>query len=255
MPTCWGTDVRTGREVKIAECVIPDSLALHPDSAVANGHPVDRAANSPALRYLDQSRVPELIRTARHEVLSMADGGPPHVGAHVVDAVRSGTCPPRVQVRMLWSSCDDRERSVIRELMRHRVRVKIAIDTVYESLLIDRTLAVVPVDPGATAGVVLAATTPTLVGALLEAFTERWSAATEWAVACGPPDEFESSVLLALVAGMTDEAAAGRLGVSARTVRRYVSMLMDRIGARSRFELGYRAAELGWLEPRDRFAG
>jgi hypothetical protein len=202
---------------------------------------------------LDRSKVPELIRAARHEVLSMADGGPPHVGAHVVDAVRSGTCPPRVQVRMLWSSCDERARSIIRELIRHRVRVKIAPDTVYESLLIDRTLAVVPVDPGTTAGIVLAATTPALVGALLEAFTQRWSTATEWA--SGPPDEFESSVLLALVAGMTDEAAAGRLGVSARTVRRYVSMLMDRVGARSRFELGYRAAELGWLAPQDTFAG
>jgi DNA-binding NarL/FixJ family response regulator len=47
--------------------------------------------------------------------------------------------------------------------------------------------------------------------------------------------------------GLTDEAAAARLGVSHRTARRMMAELMERLGARSRFEAGLRAAQRGWL--------
>jgi DNA-binding NarL/FixJ family response regulator len=54
--------------------------------------------------------------------------------------------------------------------------------------------------------------------------------------------------LLRLLAdGLTDEAAAKRLGISARTVRRIMADLMDRLGAESRFEAGVEAARRGWL--------
>jgi DNA-binding NarL/FixJ family response regulator len=50
-----------------------------------------------------------------------------------------------------------------------------------------------------------------------------------------------------LAEGHTDEAIAKRLGVSHRTARRIASDLMDRLGARSRFEAGVRAVQQGWL--------
>ncbi|WP_399095000.1 response regulator transcription factor [Streptomyces sp. BBFR2] len=54
--------------------------------------------------------------------------------------------------------------------------------------------------------------------------------------------------LLRLVAeGRTDASAAGRLHVSHRTVRRMMAALMERLGARSRFEAGVKAARRGWL--------
>jgi DNA-binding NarL/FixJ family response regulator len=197
---------------------------------------------------VSHSKLMELIRGARHEVLSTSVGVPPHVGARVVEAVLSGTCAPQVQVRILWSSCDEDHQCRIGDVVRRRVRVKVAEDLVHESLLIDRRLAVVPADAHHSTGVLLAVTTPSLVGAMVEWFTQRWATAVHWSVLRGRPDEFERSVLRALVAGMTDDMAAGRLGVSARTVRRYVNMLMDRVGARSRFELGFRAAEFGWVD-------
>lgn len=49
--------------------------------------------------------------------------------------------------------------------------------------------------------------------------------------------------------GHTDETIAKRLGVSHRTARRIASELMDRLGARSRFEAGVRAVQQGWLPP------
>jgi DNA-binding NarL/FixJ family response regulator len=50
-------------------------------------------------------------------------------------------------------------------------------------------------------------------------------------------------------AGYTDESAAARLGVSVRTVRRMMSTIMTRLGARSRFQAGIRAADRGMLVP------
>ena len=193
-------------------------------------------------------RLAELIRGARREVLATAAGVTPYLASQVVDAVSAKACSPQVQVRMLWSSCDHTDRCRIREVIRHRVQVRIAEGAVPESLLIDGRVAVVPQDPDHPARMLLAVTAPSLVSALVEGFARRWAAATHSAVICGQPDEFERSILRGLVIGMTDEAVAGKLGVSGRTVRRYVNILMDRIGARSRFELGFRAAEFGWLD-------
>ncbi|MFD0381692.1 LuxR C-terminal-related transcriptional regulator [Streptomyces stramineus] len=47
--------------------------------------------------------------------------------------------------------------------------------------------------------------------------------------------------------GHTDESAAKQLHISPRTARRMMASLMDRLGARSRFEAGLKAARLGWL--------
>nr|WP_240522031.1 helix-turn-helix transcriptional regulator [Amycolatopsis vastitatis] len=57
----------------------------------------------------------------------------------------------------------------------------------------------------------------------------------------------ERQLLTLLTAGYTDESAAVRLGVSVRTVRRMVAGIMDRLGARSRFQAGVKAADRGWL--------
>jgi DNA-binding NarL/FixJ family response regulator len=48
-----------------------------------------------------------------------------------------------------------------------------------------------------------------------------------------------------LGAGLTDEAAARRLGTSLRTYRRRVAELMAALEAGSRFQAGVRAGELG----------
>lgn len=57
----------------------------------------------------------------------------------------------------------------------------------------------------------------------------------------------EKALLRLLAAGLTDEAAARRLGISVRTARRQVAVLMNKLGASSRFQAGHRAAQRGWL--------
>jgi DNA-binding CsgD family transcriptional regulator len=52
-------------------------------------------------------------------------------------------------------------------------------------------------------------------------------------------------ILLLLRMGYKDEAAARTLGLSVRTYRRHVAVLMERLNANSRFQAGARAALLG----------
>lgn len=57
----------------------------------------------------------------------------------------------------------------------------------------------------------------------------------------------EREVLKLLYRGLTDDTVAKRLGVSSRTARRIANDLMERLGARSRFQAGSLAAQKGWL--------
>ena len=47
--------------------------------------------------------------------------------------------------------------------------------------------------------------------------------------------------------GLTDEAVAAHLGTSLRTVQRRVRRLMELTGGRTRMQLGFHVARLGWL--------
>lgn len=57
----------------------------------------------------------------------------------------------------------------------------------------------------------------------------------------------EVEVLRLLASGFTDEAVARKLGLSARTVRRSIASLSERLRANSRFQAGVQAARRGWI--------
>ncbi|PXY23944.1 helix-turn-helix transcriptional regulator [Prauserella flavalba] len=116
-----------------------------------------------------------------------------------------------------------------------------------EALVVDRAVAILPGGPGDIAVLGL----PSVVEAVTELIERLWPSAVP--VIPGDPPEpgapaARDRELLALLAdGCTDESAAAALGVSVRTVRRMVSSLMNRLGARSRFQAGVKAADRGWL--------
>lgn len=123
------------------------------------------------------------------------------------------------------------------------------------ALIIDATTIVLTVSDSAAGQTVGVATLwlPSAVTALVELFERVWREASPLdggSPADGTaPTPRERDLLALLLAGTTDESAAYRLGISVRTVRRMVSDLMERLGARSRFQAGARAAERGWLRP------
>jgi DNA-binding CsgD family transcriptional regulator len=59
--------------------------------------------------------------------------------------------------------------------------------------------------------------------------------------------EKDRKIITLMAAGLTDEAIARRLNLSRRTVVRRIAVLLDRLGATTRFQAGVQAANRGWL--------
>jgi DNA-binding CsgD family transcriptional regulator len=119
-------------------------------------------------------------------------------------------------------------------------------------LIFDRRVAVIPIDPANTKGGALRTREVSIVRSLLAVFDQAWNAAIPFgaplALDAGTGlTRLDQELLKLLSSGMTDEAAGNRLGISARTVRRQMSALMERLNASSRFEAGLKAAQRGWL--------
>jgi DNA-binding CsgD family transcriptional regulator len=120
-------------------------------------------------------------------------------------------------------------------------------------LIFDRQVAVIPIDASNTRLGALCTREPGMVSSMLAVFEQAWGAAVPFGAtqATGDPGtgltRLDRELLKLLSAGLTDEAAGSRLGISARTVRRQMAALMERLHASSRFEAGLKAAQRGWL--------
>jgi DNA-binding CsgD family transcriptional regulator len=118
-------------------------------------------------------------------------------------------------------------------------------------ILVDGRSALVPIDPADSSKGALHLSDPGVIVPLLALFEQTWASAAPLAgdqvTAQEVPNEQERALLALLAQGHTDESAAGQLHISARTARRIMASLIERLGARSRFEAGLRAAQLGWV--------
>jgi DNA-binding CsgD family transcriptional regulator len=129
------------------------------------------------------------------------------------------------------------------------------LDTVFDRLIVcDRRIAFVP-DPGAQRSqTALAVEHPGLIRYLVSVFEDAWERATPLDCPPGthrPPllaDETRRAVLQLMVNGYTDEAIAGRLGMSVRTVANHVRKASEVFNSRSRAQLAYLIAKAGALD-------
>ncbi|MFF9345352.1 MULTISPECIES: hypothetical protein [unclassified Streptomyces] len=115
--------------------------------------------------------------------------------------------------------------------------------------LADGADAALPLDPAAPRDGVVLLHEPGVLAGLRALFRHLWDAAeplpatpVPGAPGCTPQ---ERALLRHLAEGLTDEAAARRLGISLRSERRLISQLSEQFGARSRFQLGLEAARSG----------
>jgi DNA-binding CsgD family transcriptional regulator len=95
---------------------------------------------------------------------------------------------------------------------------------------------------------------PALLAALSALFELAWARAVPISASPSGPvgiDDAHRVLLPLLVAGLTDQEIATKLGWSHRTVRRWIRDLMTRLGAQTRFQAGYEAVRRGWLEGND----
>lgn len=158
-----------------------------------------------------------------------------------------------VRVRLLVQESVRRNRAVrryVQRLVRPQDEARTAVVSPPWLLVIDWETALVPIDPATVVGA-LCVRERGIVGTLAAVFEAAWATAAPLDVsrpACdAEPTASDTGLLNLLATGITDEAAAKRLGVSLRTVRRQMSALMERLGASSRFEAGFKAAQRGWI--------
>ncbi|GHH44158.1 helix-turn-helix transcriptional regulator [Lentzea cavernae] len=131
--------------------------------------------------------------------------------------------------------------------------VRTVVEVPTDSMVIDGEVVVLPAE-SRPAGRVAMFRLPSLVTTTVELFERVWAGGVPLAAYDLPVSAElgvrERELLSLLSSGSTDEKAAARLGVSVRTVRRMVSDIMNRLGARSRFQAGVKAADRGWLMER-----
>jgi DNA-binding CsgD family transcriptional regulator len=199
-----------------------------------------------------RARLASLEPMCRHELLSAVS----HARHTVADIAHARRLDMRslsrgLHMKTLYSHQIHRNAVGVRYIeelgRRANSEVRAATEIPMQLLIIDRRIAVVPIDPGQPHRGAFLVRSAGLVTALVSLFERVWEGAAHIPGAADEICPIERAILRCLLAGHTDASAARRLGISPRTVRRHVGSLMERTGARSRFDLGARAACLGWL--------
>lgn len=228
----------------------------------ANRRPEALGDDSERLSGIDavRDRLIQLTRGTEFELLSLMPGGAQSLaGLQASGPLDEQLLDRGVDVRTVYLdsvSNDPPTMSYARWLVTRGGQVRTVPALPVRMIVIDREQALVPTDPAdSSAGAVLIRSAGT-VAALLALFERIWEAARPLGTPAERDDQGltdqEHELLRFLRQGHTDQAVAHKLGVSVRTARRLTAGLMTRLGARSRFQAGARAAELGWLRNRPR---
>lgn len=202
-----------------------------------------------------QSRMESLAQTATGEMCSIVPGIMRAEALHAARPLDTELLARGVGQKML---CHEQIRNnptalaYELDMVRLGAQIRTAPTLPQRLLIVDRATAVVPYDPTTTGRGAVLITVPGIVAALGELFDRLWAdAAPLGQDQTMDPDTgltaAERELLKILATGATDEAAAKRLGVSLRTVKRRMENLTRRLNAGSRFEAGLRAAQRGWL--------
>ncbi|MDN0201083.1 helix-turn-helix transcriptional regulator [Streptomyces sp. S.PNR 29] len=202
-----------------------------------------------------RTRLETLASECAEEVLSFLPGG-----ALPTEAIEAGqplnekAMLRGVRFRSLYLQSITKDRATYRYVRRARQlgsEVRLAPTLPMRLLVVDRETAVIPGDPVSARATALVIRSAPVVRALHALFEAHWKDAELFEEPPGRPFDGisaqERELLRLLADGEKDEVVARQLGVSVRTERRMVAEMLSRIDARSRFELGVKAARLGWV--------
>lgn len=137
----------------------------------------------------------------------------------------------------------------VRAMRRLGAQVRTASMIPSRLILIDDTYALIPT-PGLASTAALVRD-EAMIGFLHEMFEFLWERAqevsSEVANVVEVPHEIEVAILHEMSEGRTDEAIARRLGISSRTLRRYLAGMLETFGVETRFQLGVAATRSGLI--------
>ncbi|MFB7665941.1 LuxR C-terminal-related transcriptional regulator [Kitasatospora sp. NPDC056138] len=202
-----------------------------------------------------RTRIEELSRDVQTEVLALIPRAALSVeGMEASKALDEEILARGVTVRTVYLD-SVRNHSTTRQYARWLTGLGGAVRTVpalpMRIIVIDRKVAVLPIDPEESSKGALLLREPSVIAAILVLFEKIWETACPLGTSDQRDDQGlsaqERELLRLLASGMTDEVAGRHLGLSLRSVRRLMSDMMARLEARSRFEAGVRAAERGWI--------
>lgn len=195
----------------------------------------------------------DLMRMTERESLSLIPDGPQRgMGSASSGAPGGELLAPSVHVKAIYSDRIRRDPDPLR--LQSPARIGVEIRTIpylaFRVHIADRRVALVQFHGEDFAKAALVTEEPAVVTALCSVFEGMWASATPLdGTRCGHISitSQEQELLRLLGRGLTDEAAARKLGVSLRTERRMLTKLSESLNARSRFQLGQRAVERGIL--------
>ncbi|MFI5532347.1 LuxR C-terminal-related transcriptional regulator [Kitasatospora sp. NPDC051853] len=230
-------------------------IAEYSEIRPAAAHPgVEQLVGLDAIR----GKLASLTREVRDEVMTFAPGGgQPQESMVASRPLNQDLLERGVRMRTVYlESCRNHQPTVehVEWLAERGGQVRLAPSLPTRMIITDRSTVVIPVhgeDSGAAAVVLTGHGTVTALCALFE---NVWSTAQPLGSSSAPDvnglTPQEATAVRLLAEGFTDEAIGKRLGVSQRTARRTATELMERLGARSRFEAGVKAVQHGWLPSR-----
>jgi DNA-binding CsgD family transcriptional regulator len=202
-----------------------------------------------------QTFADSLADSCTSEMISFSPGGPPPQPQEAADRAEDLRLLGRgVRVRRLYLESianDTAAFGYARWLVEQGGEVRTVPSLPVRMSIYDRTVAIVAIDPQHSDEGIMVLRGTGVLTALCAFFDHAWEPATELGARSKLDDEGltaqDREVLRLLSDGHTDAVVARKLGVSVRTTRRVIAELAERLGARSRFQIGVRAVEVGWL--------
>ncbi|AZM58176.1 MULTISPECIES: helix-turn-helix domain-containing protein [unclassified Streptomyces] len=205
-----------------------------------------------------RERISLLVRDVRTEVMTLAPGGAQSEASMQAAKPQDQALLERgVRMRTLYLDSVRNSPATVAYanwLAELNGEVRTTPSLPIRLMVLDRQIAIVPTDEENSRAGALVLSGSGTVTALCALFETIWDSAAPLGGASSREREDErglspqeSEALRLLGQGLTDDAVAKRLGVSPRTARRIAADLMEKLGARSRFQAGSRAVAKGWL--------
>jgi sugar-specific transcriptional regulator TrmB len=203
----------------------------------------------------------QIQRAARHELIFLQRppiliAGPDQPSATQVDALTRGVRYRSIADQALLAIPGVVAR--LRADLEAGEDVRVVSELPFKMVMADRNVALIPLDLDIPNSPSLLVRSSALLDALYSMFELLWERATPIAVTKNDtlqtgeagtrlPEEAEPLIPL-LAAGLNDKAIAYELGISASTLTRRITDIMDRLDVQTRFQLGWMAARY-WSAP------
>lgn len=197
-----------------------------------------------------------ILERAAQEILGF--DRPPYATEQMDNPVESGKLQEGCTYRSVYEGTSleyPGQMESIREAVGLGEQARVLWGVPMKMVIADRKMAVVPLETAPDTIEVAAVVHPSsLLDSLCVLFEVLWERATPFAdpsvedrtaVGTTAPDPGQSSLLTLMAAGLPDKAVARQLGVTERTVQRWIRAAMTEHAAHTRFQLGLKIGQGG----------